>query len=173
MPTAEFRLVKLNDLISDAVEMFAENNPQITFNFIADNSLPDLIIDPEQVRGIMINLIDNAIEALSEQGNSENSVAKKVVVKTNYSRKRKIASFEVCDNGPGVSDENKARIFEPYYTTKSGGTGLGLAIVTSAVADHQGTIRVYDNLPRGAKFVVDLPIMQRQITQRRFAPAGS
>lgn len=173
MPTAEFSLVKLNDLVSDTVAMFAENNSQITFNFIADNSLPDLIIDPEQIRGILINLIDNSIEALNEQKNDLNGIAKKIVVKTNYSRKRKVASFEVCDNGPGVSDNDKARIFEPYFTTKSGGTGLGLAIVTSAVADHQGTIRVYDNVPCGAKLVVDLPIMQRQITQRRFAPLGT
>lgn len=169
MPTAEFNLVNLNDLISDTVLMFAENNSEVTFNFVADNTLPEIIIDPEQIRAVLVNLIDNAIEAFREISGNGGS-AKRVVVKSNYSRKKKIASFEVADNGPGVKDLDKARIFEPYFTTKSGGTGLGLAIVTSAVADHQGSIRVYDNAPRGTKFVVDLPIMQRQITQRRFAP---
>ena len=78
--------------------------------------------------------------------------------------------FEVLDNGPGIRLADKSRIFEPYFTTKKGGTGLGLAIVMSIVSDHQGDIRVFDNTPHGARFVVELPVAFRSLsTQRKFA----
>jgi two-component system nitrogen regulation sensor histidine kinase NtrY len=66
--------------------------------------------------------------------------------------------LSVADTGRGVPDRDKVRIFEPYFSTKRGGTGLGLAIVNSIVAEHQGHIRVEDNQPRGAKFIIDLPM---------------
>jgi two-component system nitrogen regulation sensor histidine kinase NtrY len=66
--------------------------------------------------------------------------------------------LEVADNGPGISDEDKTRLFEPNFSTKSAGMGLGLTIVNSIVTDHKGMIRVMDNQPRGAKFVIELPV---------------
>jgi two-component system nitrogen regulation sensor histidine kinase NtrY len=92
------------------------------------------------------------------------------VVKTLYDAANKQAQIEVSDTGPGIPDSEKSRIFEPYYTTKQGGTGLGLAIVTSVLSDHQGSIRVYDNQPRGAKFILNLPLAPKAQTQRRLAP---
>ena len=64
----------------------------------------------------------------------------------------------VKDNGPGVADEDKPRLFEPYFSTKKSGTGLGLAIASTVVSDHGGQIRVTDNKPEGTIFTVELPI---------------
>jgi two-component system nitrogen regulation sensor histidine kinase NtrY len=65
--------------------------------------------------------------------------------------------IEVIDNGRGISPENKARLFEPYFSTKKQGTGLGLAIVSTIITDHNGFIRVKDNTPKGTKFIIELP----------------
>ena len=66
------------------------------------------------------------------------------------------------DNGPGISKENKLKLFEPYFSTKKTGTGLGLAIVSTIVADHNGYIRVQDNTPTGSTFIIELPLLNRQ-----------
>lgn len=165
MPTAEFKLANLNVLISDTLAPFPENHPEIVFQFIGDNRMPEIHMDREQIRRMIINLIDNAIAAVGS------SPEPKIVIKSNYDRRRRMANLEFCDNGPGISNQDKVRIFDPYFTTKAGGTGLGLAIVSSIISDHQGVIRVYDNRPRGAKFIVDLPATMHNLTQRRLASA--
>lgn len=170
MPTAELRPADLNVLVSAAIAPFAESHSEIVFQFIPDTHLPDILMDKEQLRRLMINLLDNAIAALEKDPESEKrGEGARIVIKTAYDKRTKIASIEVTDNGPGVPASEKVRVFEPYYTTKLGGSGLGLAIVTSIVSDHQGQIRVFDNKPRGAKFVVDLPVEPKASTQRRFA----
>ena len=65
--------------------------------------------------------------------------------------------IEIADNGKGISDAEKTRLFEPYFSTKKSGMGLGLAIVSSIISDHNGVIRVQDNMPAGAKFIIELP----------------
>jgi len=167
MPTAEFQVADINHLITDAIAPFAENHSEIVFQFIADSRVPDVTMDREQIRRCVINLIDNAIGAVAAHPPSGEGA--RIVVRTDYDKRRRMVLLEVADNGPGISHADKTRIFEPYFTTKEGGTGLGLAIVTSIVSDHQGYIRCYDNPPRGAKFVLELPITPRAGTQRRFA----
>lgn len=172
MPTAEFTTSSLNTLLSDAVSMFAENNDRINFQFIAENKMPDISMDREQIRRVAINLISNSVTAIEKEYNDGHTYAEppRVVVKTWYDRRRKLIGFEVADNGPGISDAEKTRIFQPYFTTRKEGSGLGLAIVTTIVSDHQGDIRLYDNLPRGAKFIVELPVSSAQaVTRRRIA----
>lgn len=167
MPTAEFQIADVNHLITDAIAPFAENHSEIVFQFIADSRVPDVTMDREQIRRCVMNLIDNAIGAVTASPPSGEGA--RIVVRTDYDKRRRMVVIEVADNGPGISHAAKARIFEPYFTTKEGGTGLGLAIVTSIISDHQGYIRCYDNPPRGAKFVIELPITPRAVTQRRFA----
>lgn len=172
MPAAEFSSVNLNLLISDTIAPFAATHAGIVFQFIADSRLPELLLDREQIRRLLINLIDNAIAAIeieraaaaSHQPLTHES---RVIIKTTYQQSLRAVSVEVADNGPGVRRGDQARIFEPYFTTKKGGTGLGLAIVTSIVSDHHGSIRVYENEPRGARFEVQLPVVPRSGTQRR------
>jgi two-component system nitrogen regulation sensor histidine kinase NtrY len=113
--------------------------------------------------------VDNAVGAFEVEPTGEKL---RIVIKTAYDLRRKLAILEVLDNGPGLKDLDKVRIFEPYFTTKRKGTGLGLAIVTSIIADHQGKIRAENNEPRGAKFIVELPIEPKMATQRRFAAWG-
>jgi len=70
----------------------------------------------------------------------------------------RIGGIEVADTGTGISDEDKGRLFEPYFSTKKSGTGLGLAIVSRIISDHKGSIRLEDNKPRGTKFMIELPV---------------
>jgi len=167
MPTAEFKIADVNHLISDTLAPFAENHSDIVFQFIPDTRVPDIVMDPEQVRRCLINLIDNAIAACA--GSPPPDTGARILVRTDYDKRRRMVVLEVSDNGPGIPPADKSRVFEPYFTTKDAGTGLGLAIVTSIVADHQGYIRCYDNQPRGAKFVIELPVSPRAATQRRFS----
>lgn len=171
MPTAEFEICSLNSILSDTVADYAENHPDVEFQFLADQRMPSVSIDREQIRRVLINLIDNAIDALEKPETTieELTPRARIIVKSSYERRSKTVSFEVGDNGPGIKAQDKSRIFEPYFTTKSRGTGLGLAIVTSIISDHQGDIRVYDNSPRGTKFIVDLPLAPSDVTQRKLS----
>jgi two-component system nitrogen regulation sensor histidine kinase NtrY len=94
--------------------------------------------------------VDNAIAAIRSKGVVRISVAHDPILKR--------VRLEVADNGPGIPDEEKVRLFEPYFSTKTAGMGLGLTIVNSIIADHSGVIRVQDNQPNGAKFVIELPV---------------
>lgn len=154
MPTAELRPGNLNAVVSDVLADFAENYPRVTFRFIADSGLPDGMFDGEQMRRLLINLVDNAIAATTERDQTD----AKVVLKTLYDKRKRAISIEVADNGPGIKPADKTRIFDPYFTTKKSGTGLGLAIVTSIVSDHQGRMRVLDNAPKGTRFVIEFPL---------------
>ncbi len=168
MPTAEFEISNINLLVSDTMIPFAEAHGEIVFQFIADQKIPDIQLDREQIRRIIINIIDNSVAAL-QKARTEHP---RVLIKTQYDRKRKVVLLEISDNGPGIPDADKARVFQPYFTTKEEGTGLGLAIVSSIVSDHQGAIRVYDSVPAGAKFIVELPISPERLVSRRFTTAG-
>jgi two-component system nitrogen regulation sensor histidine kinase NtrY len=104
-------------------------------------------LDPEQIKRVLINLIDNALEACAPAG--------EVVVR--LSDRARGVTIEVADTGRGIPPRDREKLFLPDFTTKGRGTGLGLAIVSRIVADHNGTIRVEDNRPRGARFIIELP----------------
>src|SRR5205085_11828497 len=98
----------------------------------------------------VVNLVDNAAEAM------QSSLVKELNIATQPGTGDTVELI-VADTGCGVSAEDKERLFLPYFSTKGRGTGLGLAIVNHILSEHNATIRVEDNLPAGAKFVVDLP----------------
>jgi two-component system nitrogen regulation sensor histidine kinase NtrY len=102
------------------------------------------------MKRVLIILLDNAVAAVDENGRVEVSLV--------FDRLLRMARLEVADNGTGIRPEDKRRMFEPYFSTKKSGTGLGLAIVSTVVADHDGFVRVQDNQPEGARFVVELPV---------------
>jgi len=99
---------------------------------------------------VMINLIKNSLAAMDSQG--------EIKIRTHYDPHHQVVQLEVSDNGCGIPDEDKGRIFEPYFSTKKGGTGLGLTIVNAIISDHHGTIHVRDNHPKGTTFLIELPI---------------
>ena len=111
--------------------------------------LPRVRLDPDQVRRVIINLVDNAIEAINQQG--------QVVVETHHDPGTNLVRIVLADDGPGIAPADREKLFMPYYSTKKRGSGLGLAIVRRIVAEHGGTIEVSENLPRGTRFTLELP----------------
>ncbi|HSH14172.1 MAG TPA: ATP-binding protein, partial [Desulfurivibrionaceae bacterium] len=114
--------------------------------------VPRFSFDREQIKRVLINLLDNAVAAVGPEGG-------RIGIAISFNPVEKAAFLEVWDNGPGVPEENKLRLFEPYFSTKKTGTGLGLAIASTIVADHDGYIRIRDNEPGGARFVIELPVV--------------
>jgi two-component system nitrogen regulation sensor histidine kinase NtrY len=102
------------------------------------------------MKRVMINLIKNSLTAIEKEGT--------IKIQTNYDPKLQTVRLEVSDDGCGISDEDKSRLFEPYFSTKKAGTGLGLTIVNAIIADHNGYIRVRDNKPKGTTFLIELPV---------------
>jgi two-component system nitrogen regulation sensor histidine kinase NtrY len=111
--------------------------------------LPRVRIDAEQMKRVVINLVDNAIEATEKRGT--------VTISTEFDRPQGRVKLGVADDGPGILPEDRDRLFVPTFSTKKRGSGLGLAIVNRIVQEHQGQIRVEANAPHGVRFVVELP----------------
>ena len=112
--------------------------------------LPAVNVDREQFKRVVVNLVDNAAEAMQD------SLVKRLYIATRHTEADSVELI-VADTGCGVSRDDKEKLFLPYFSTKGRGTGLGLAIVNRILADHDATIRVEDNVPAGARFIVDLP----------------
>jgi len=102
------------------------------------------------MKRVMINLLDNAVDSIDGEGI--------VTVAVSHDPILKMVRIEIQDTGCGISPGDKARLFEPYFSTKKSGMGLGLAIVNAIVSDHHGFVRVRDNKPRGTKFIIELPV---------------
>ncbi len=166
MPTAQFVSADLGTLVRNTVQSFTAEHQTVTFSLSIEDKIPEMLLDPEQIRGVVRNLLNNAVAAaVSHAG----ATAAAVEVKLSFDRKGSRALLEVHDNGPGVPAADKNRIFEPYFTTKKGGTGLGLAIVSTIISDHQGEIRVFDRQPSGTRMVVALPQYPQPGTIRRIS----
>jgi two-component system nitrogen regulation sensor histidine kinase NtrY len=150
MPASNPTPNNLNDVLNEALILFQEGHKEIEFQVDLDHALPIFSLDREQIKRVIINLLDNAVSAIDGQG--------KINIETAYNQELEIAMFKVSDNGCGIPAEDKPRLFEPYFSTKKSGTGLGLAIVSSIISDHNGYIRVRDNEPQGTHFIVELPI---------------
>jgi two-component system nitrogen regulation sensor histidine kinase NtrY len=149
MPAASLAPNDLPEIVEETISLFRESHPSTTFAFEQQNSLPLLDLDRDQMKRVMINLLDNAVAAVD--GNGE------ISVNLSFDEILKIARLEVSDNGPGIPAKDKIGMFEPYFSTKEKGSGLGLAIVSNIIADHHGFIRVRDNQPRGTTIVIELP----------------
>jgi nitrogen fixation/metabolism regulation signal transduction histidine kinase len=130
-----------------AARLFEGASEGVSVSVASRLTHPVVRVDPDQIKRALVNLIDNALEACGEQG----SIA--VVL----SEREGVVTLEVADTGHGVPSRDREKLFLPDFTTKGRGTGLGLAIVSRIVADHNGTIRVEDNRPRGARFIIELP----------------
>ncbi|MBI2411687.1 MAG: HAMP domain-containing protein [Deltaproteobacteria bacterium] len=150
MPASNPSPNDLNEIVQETVSLYKAGQRRIRFDSILDKRLPVLDIDRDQMKRVLINLIDNAIAAVGEEG--------EVRVETLLVEELQLARLEVIDNGAGIPSEVKERLFEPYFSTKRSGTGLGLAIVSNIIADHNGYIRVKDNTPQGTRFVIELPV---------------
>ncbi|MFQ5900607.1 MAG: ATP-binding protein [Thermodesulfobacteriota bacterium] len=151
MPAARPLPSDLNRTVKEAVSLYKEAHRDIKFISFCEENMPVIGIDRDQIKRAIINLLDNSVDSIKGEGGE-------IEVKTVYDPDLEIAKIEVSDTGCGISREDRFRLFEPYFSTKSSGTGLGLAIVSNIVADHQGYIRVKANLPRGTRFIIELPV---------------
>ena len=158
MPAAVPTPNNLNEIIREAMVLYEEGHKQIQFAFEPDEKIPVLGLDKEQIKRVMVNLLDNAVAAVDSvcAGNRDG----RVTVATRLDPLMNLARVEVADNGCGVAPEDKPLLFEPYFSTKPSGTGLGLAIVNTIISDHHGYIRVKDNAPRGTRFIIEIPMRQ-------------
>jgi len=152
LPQARPVLGQLGKTVEEALTIFRQSHPNIELQFDADPQLPEFKFDPDQIKRVLVNLIDNAIAAVA------NEPQKTVLVQTRYDQALKILRLTVADTGIGIAPALRARVFEPYYSTKDSGTGLGLAIVKRIIEDHSGFIRALPNEPKGSKFMIELPV---------------
>jgi len=156
----------LNTLATETVASFQTAHPGVEFVLTLEPSLPRILIDRESLKRALINLLDNAVFATANV--ARNGHGPRIELRTSLDSASGVVVLEVGDNGPGISPGLRARIFEPYFSTKHGGTGLGLAIVSAIVTDHHGFVRVADNPPTGSKFILEFPVKEPQ-----FAKAAS
>src|SRR5690348_1051889 len=143
---------ELNGIVAKAVQVFDGRLDGIALRCEPAETLPAIHADPDQMKRLLVNLIDNAAEAL------EHSPIKEIWIRTLLDSERDTVVLVVADSGPGISLEAKERLFLPFFSTKRRGTGLGLAIVSRIVSEHKGTIRVEENHPFGTKFIIELPV---------------
>ncbi|RLB75590.1 MAG: PAS domain-containing sensor histidine kinase, partial [Deltaproteobacteria bacterium] len=149
MPATKPSENNFNEVMSECLALYKQAHKNITFQLLLDQHLPDTKFDREQIRRVLINLLENAVAAIAGEGT--------IWLKSAYNQELQIITLKVADSGCGIPSEDKARLFEPYFSTKKTGTGLGLAIVSTIIADHNGYIRVRDNSPRGSIFIIELP----------------
>ena len=141
----------LPEMAKEVLALYREAHKQVAFELVVAEEVPAFLFDLTQMKRVFINLLDNAVAAVKERGRIE--------VVLHCDREHRLVTLEVRDDGPGVRDEDKLQLFEPYFSTKKSGTGLGLAIASTVVSDHDGTIRIRDNEPVGAVFLVELPLL--------------
>ncbi len=148
MPAPEMQPIQLNDLAAETVKLFAAQLSQahIAVRTELDPDLPPVMGDREQLTRVLRNLTLNAIDAMPQGG--------ALTIRT--AAQESGVRIEVSDTGQGLTPEECARLFTPYYTTKTHGTGLGLAIVQSVISDHKGRISVESEPGRGSTFRIDL-----------------
>ncbi|HKJ04239.1 MAG TPA: ATP-binding protein [Geopsychrobacteraceae bacterium] len=149
MPAIKPSPCDLNEIITETLVLYQEGHKKINFDLAQDPHLPTANLDREQIKRVIINLLENSIAAMDEEG--------QVRLETFYNQDLQILTMTIADTGCGIPAEDKTRLFEPYFSTKKSGTGLGLAIVATIISDHNGYIRVRDNHPRGSKFIIELP----------------
>ena len=153
LPATEPVPTDLNALVADSAGMY-EGKQSIDFEISLDPELPELDLDREQIKRVVLNLVDNAIGAIEAAGSGPRGIR----VSTRLDAEVGIVHLEVADTGIGVRAEDRGRLFEPGFSTKADGSGIGLAIVSRIVSDHSGYVRVRPNEPRGSVFGIELPV---------------
>ena len=151
-PSAQPAPNDLNLAVRNGLAVFEGRLAEIDVKLDLADALPPVNIDPEQMKRVIVNLVDNAAEAMQD------SLVKRLWVSTRLTDADSI-ELVVADSGPGISTEDRSKLFLPYFSTKERGTGLGLAIVNHVIHEHHAAIRVEDNRPSGARFIVDLPLV--------------
>ncbi len=141
-----------NLTVQEAVEVFAGRLDGVALKTRLESNLPAVRADGSLLRSVLVNLIDNAAEALEDADRRE------IQVSTHLRVESDTIEITVADTGHGISPQDKDKLFLPHFSTKERGTGLGLAIAARIISEHGGALRVEDNLPTGSRFLIELPV---------------
>jgi two-component system nitrogen regulation sensor histidine kinase NtrY len=144
----------INAIAEEALNLYRNLYQNIAFS-LEKTAIPALRADRDGIKRALTNLITNAVKAIGDEPGS-------ITVRTDFDSRKGAVKIEISDTGIGISDEDKEKIFDPYFTTAKDGMGLGLAIVHSIILEHQGKIVVEDNLPRGTRFIIELPFFEEE-----------
>jgi two-component system nitrogen regulation sensor histidine kinase NtrY len=148
-PSAQPLAADLNEIVESAMSVFAGRLDGVAVSLDLDRTIPLVLADKEQVKRVIVNLIDNAVEAMN------GAPVRKLLIATSQAS-LDMVQLCVSDTGWGISSADKEKLFLPYFSTKNRGTGLGLAIASHIITEHHGRVRVEDNRPTGATFIVEL-----------------
>ena len=153
LPTAKLETGDLNNVVEQAIAVFRGSLAGVSIELTEGDDLPAALLDGEQLKRVFVNLVENAVEAFDPDQED-----KRILLTTRYDSARDLLVAEVSDNGKGISPADLQKLFQPYFSTKGRGTGLGLAIVNRIISEHHGRINAVANQPRGAKFIIELPV---------------
>ena len=153
MPAPRLEAGDLNELIRQTGHLYTDRLAGVELCLLLDDALPPAMLDAEQMKRVFVNLIDNAMEALADVTDD-----RRVTISTRQDSNRDLILTTVEDTGEGIPLSDLKRLFQPYFSTRGRGTGLGLAIVSRIVTEHGGRVFAEPNNPRGARFVIELPV---------------
>ncbi len=142
----------INSIVEETIDLYKNLYQNIAFQF-EKVKIPQFRLDRDGIKRVMINLITNSVKAIDSREGT-------ITINTRYDEEKRTATIEVADTGKGIVDEDKGKIFDPYFTKEKEGMGLGLAIVHSIILEHHGRIHVEDNAPQGTRFIIELPIIE-------------
>jgi PAS domain S-box-containing protein len=157
-PASKPQPADINAIVQNTLGMFNGRLEGIHVRTDLASDLPAVMADAEALKRALANLVDNAAEAVQD------SLLREIEISTALVATRDAVEISVADTGYGVTSELKERLFLPYFSTKKRGTGLGLAIVSRIVEDHRGSIRVEENKPAGARFILELPLAMEPVS---------
>jgi two-component system nitrogen regulation sensor histidine kinase NtrY len=159
MPAPKATPTDLNVVLEETLALYAGLFTHIVIDSHLAAGLPPVRIDAEQIRRVVINLVDNAVEALGGAAAAPrpDGSCPSIQLTTQLDAVNGVVRITVSDNGPGIPAEDREKLFLPYYSTKRRGSGLGLAIVRRIIAEHGGAIDVAENVPSGTIFSIELP----------------
>ncbi|HEY7786219.1 MAG TPA: ATP-binding protein [Pyrinomonadaceae bacterium] len=152
LPVARLEPGSLNEVVRHAVALYEDRLDGVRLDVQLDPNLPMAVLDAEQMRRALVNLIDNALNALANADGERT-----IKISTSHDQRRSLLLVEIADNGYGINQADFKRLFQPYFSTRGSGTGLGLAIVQRIILDHRGRIQAEKNEVKGARFVIELP----------------
>jgi len=155
LPQVRTEQSDLHRVIESALSLYNGRTQDVRFAVDFDPGIPPLWLDPEQMKRVLVNLMDNALEAMAGSPH-----AKDLLIRTRRDGMQRSVRIEVNDTGRGFPEGYRDSLFLPYFSTRKGGTGLGLAIVRQIVTEHHGRVRAEPNAPRGTRIIIDLPMAQ-------------
>ncbi|MGI9036220.1 MAG: ATP-binding protein, partial [Pyrinomonadaceae bacterium] len=154
LPNVKLESGNLNEIVKQSAMLYEDRFNDLKIEISLAKNLPNAMLDEEQLKRVFVNLIDNAIEAFDKT-----QTDKKIFIATRHDAARAIIVAEISDNGRGIAQSDLQKLFQPYFSTKGRGTGLGLAIVQRIIIEHGGKIKAVAGVPKGAKFIVELPVV--------------